>query len=153
MVLPSGFTSTIAAIDTADGPQPEPSPPFGDHPPHRRHRHRPRRHDLPAHKHPTVSQDHRRHDLLMDETQPSTSAQIHHQTHHPHRPRPDQTLHYKLNINTTRRDETATTHPHDIGLIRLRTTPPLLADPYRRQPHHRGFILIDETTNRTSPPA
>ncbi len=33
--------------------------------------------------------------------------------------------------------------------MRLRTTVPLLADEYRRNRTTGGFILIDETTNRT----
>jgi bifunctional enzyme CysN/CysC len=60
------------------------------------------------------------------------------------------TLHYRLDINTLHRDETATHLTlNDIGRIRLRTTTPLLADPYRRNRTTGGFILIDETTNRT----
>ena len=37
----------------------------------------------------------------------------------------------------------------EIGRIRLRTTIPLLCDQYRRNRTTGGFILIDETTNRT----
>ena len=48
------------------------------------------------------------------------------------------------------RDETAEQLTlNDIGRIKLRTTIPLLADEYRRNRTTGGFILIDETTNRT----
>ncbi|MER7169762.1 sulfate adenylyltransferase, partial [Micromonospora sp. NPDC000207] len=38
---------------------------------------------------------------------------------------------------------------NDIGRVRLRTTIPLLADEYRRNRTTGGFIIIDDTTNRT----
>jgi sulfate adenylyltransferase subunit 1 (EFTu-like GTPase family) len=38
---------------------------------------------------------------------------------------------------------------NEIGRIQLRTTRPLLADPYSRNRQTGGFILIDETTNAT----
>ena len=38
---------------------------------------------------------------------------------------------------------------NEIGRVRLRTTVPLLADEYRRNRTTGGFIVIDETTNRT----
>ena len=38
---------------------------------------------------------------------------------------------------------------NEIGRVRLRTTVPLLADEYRRNRTTGGFIIIDETTNRT----
>ena len=48
MVLPSGFTTTIAGIDTADGPvRAGLRADVGDAAARRRHRHLPRRHDLP----------------------------------------------------------------------------------------------------------
>ena len=49
IVLPSGFTSTIERIDGPDGPVEEAfAADVGHHQPHRRDRHLPRRHDLPA---------------------------------------------------------------------------------------------------------
>ena len=49
VVLPSGFTSTIDRIDTADGPVDEAFAPMSvAHHAQRRHRHLPGRHDLPA---------------------------------------------------------------------------------------------------------
>jgi bifunctional enzyme CysN/CysC len=152
MVLPSGFTSTIAAIDTADGPQPEAFPPMsvtirltddldiarGDM-------------ICRPHNTPTPTQDIEAMICWMDETQPLAVGGKYTLKHTTRTTRTlIKNLHYKLNINTLHRDETATTLTlNDIGRIRLRTTQPLLADPYRRNRTTGGFILIDDTTNRT----
>ena len=48
-----------------------------------------------------------------------------------------------------RRDRPTSSALNEIGRVRLRTTVPLLADEYRRNRTTGGFILIDETTNRT----
>ncbi|MBO4210158.1 elongation factor 1-alpha C-terminal domain-related protein, partial [Micromonospora echinofusca] len=59
-------------------------------------------------------------------------------------------LHYRLDVNTLHRDETADQlRLNEIGRVRLRTTVPLLADEYRRNRTTGGFIVIDEATNRT----
>ena len=57
---------------------------------------------------------------------------------------------YRLDINTLHRDEDpGRLGLNDIGRVRLRTTAPLLADEYRRNRTTGGFVLIDESTNRT----
>jgi bifunctional enzyme CysN/CysC len=59
-------------------------------------------------------------------------------------------LHYRLDVNTLHRDESADSLSlNEIGRIKLRTTRPLLADEYRRNRTTGGFVLIDEQTNRT----
>src|SRR5436305_13136416 len=59
-------------------------------------------------------------------------------------------LHYRLDVNSLHRDEsTDSLRLNEIGRVRLRTTVPLLADEYRRNRTTGGFIVIDETTNRT----
>jgi bifunctional enzyme CysN/CysC len=59
-------------------------------------------------------------------------------------------LQYRLDVNTLHRDDTAEQLTlNEIGRVRLRTTVPLLADEYRRNRTTGGFILIDESTNRT----
>jgi bifunctional enzyme CysN/CysC len=59
-------------------------------------------------------------------------------------------LQYRLDINTLHRDESAQSLTlNEIGRVRLRTTVPLLADEYRRNRTTGGFIVVDETTNRT----
>ena len=59
-------------------------------------------------------------------------------------------VNYELDINTLHR----TMAPGELGLnsigrVILRTTQPLLTDPYRRNRQTGSFILIDEATNRT----
>ncbi len=57
---------------------------------------------------------------------------------------------YRLDINTLNRDADATALSlNEIGRVRLRTTQPLFADPYRRNRTTGSFILVDETTNVT----
>jgi bifunctional enzyme CysN/CysC len=152
MVLPSGFTSTITAIDTADGPLAEAFPPMSvtirlaDHIDIARG-------DLICRPHntPTPTQDIEAMICWMDETHPLQPGHKYTIKHTTQTTRTlIKTLHYRLDINTLHRDETATHLTlNDIGRIRLRTTTPLLADPYRRNRTTGGFILIDETTNRT----
>ncbi|WP_406229536.1 adenylyl-sulfate kinase [Nocardia sp. NBC_01009] len=60
------------------------------------------------------------------------------------------TLDYRLDVNTLHRDETAESLSlNEIGRIQLRTRQPLLFDPYRRNRTTGSFILVDETTNNT----
>jgi bifunctional enzyme CysN/CysC len=59
-------------------------------------------------------------------------------------------LHYRIDINTLHRDETAELLGlNEIGRARLRTTVPLVYDPYTRNRATGGFILIDDATNET----
>ena len=60
-------------------------------------------------------------------------------------------LQYRLDVNTLHRDEEAgeLAALNEIGRVRLRTTLPLLCDPYSRNRTTGGFILIDEATGVT----
>ncbi|MCQ9163637.1 sulfate adenylyltransferase subunit 1 [Arthrobacter sp. STN4] len=59
-------------------------------------------------------------------------------------------LFYELDINSLHRNEAAGELALNmIGRIRMRTTTPLLADPYGRNRETGGFVLVDERTNRT----
>jgi bifunctional enzyme CysN/CysC len=59
-------------------------------------------------------------------------------------------LHYRLDVNTLRREEAASAlQLNEIGRVTLRTTVPLLYDEYRRNRSTGSFILIDEGTNAT----
>lgn len=59
-------------------------------------------------------------------------------------------IQYKLDINTLHRDmEDLTLNMNDIGRVKLRTTKPLFIDSYRRNRVTGSFILIDEGTNET----
>ncbi|SNY05774.1 sulfate adenylyltransferase subunit CysN [Paractinoplanes atraurantiacus] len=152
MVLPSGLTSKIAAIDTADGPVDEAFPPMSvtvrlaDEIDISRGDMICRPHNAPA-----VAQDIEAMVCWMDESAPlrvGGKYAIKHTT------RSARTvvrgLQYRLDVNTLHRDEAAgELKLNEIGRVRLRTTVPLLADEYRRNRTTGGFILIDESTNRT----
>jgi len=59
-------------------------------------------------------------------------------------------LHYRIDVNTLHRDETATQLGlNEIGRVRMRLTQPVFADPYARNRLTGGMILIDEATNTT----
>jgi bifunctional enzyme CysN/CysC len=152
MVLPSGFTSRIASIETADGPVAEAYPPMSvtvrladeiDI----------SRGDLICRPHnaPAVAQDIEAMVCWMDETRPLTIGGKYAVKHTTRAARAVvRGLQYRLDVNSLHRDESATQLTlNEVGRIRLRTTVPLLADEYRRNRTTGGFILIDETTNRT----
>ncbi len=59
-------------------------------------------------------------------------------------------LHYRLDVNSLRRDETTgSLSMNDMGRVSLRVTAPLFVDEYRRNRTTGSFILIDEGTNET----
>ncbi|GAA4247408.1 sulfate adenylyltransferase subunit CysN [Dactylosporangium darangshiense] len=152
MVLPSGFTTKITHIETADGELREAYPPMSvtirlaDEIDIARGDMICRPNNAPA-----VAQDIEAMICWMDETRPLTVGgkyAIKHTT------RSARTvvrgLQYRLDVNTLHRDESATQLSlNEIGRVKLRTTVPLLADEYRRNRTTGGFIIIDESTNRT----
>ncbi|MEU1587156.1 GTP-binding protein [Micromonospora sp. NPDC005710] len=152
MVLPSGFTSRIAAVETADGPVPEAFPPMSvtvrladeiDI----------SRGDLICRPNnaPAVAQDIEAMVCWMDETAPLRVGGKYAIKHTTRSARAIvRGLHYRLDINSLHRDESADElRLNEIGRVRLRTTVPLLADEYRRNRTTGGFVIIDEATNRT----
>jgi bifunctional enzyme CysN/CysC len=152
MVLPSGLTSTIAAIDTADGPVDEAFPPMSvtvrltDEIDISRGDMICRPHNAPA-----VAQDVEAMVCWMDETAPLRVGGKYTIKHTTRTARAVvRGLQYRLDVNTLHRDEDADElRLNEIGRVKLRTTVPLLADEYRRNRTTGGFILIDESTNRT----
>ncbi|MFR9752337.1 adenylyl-sulfate kinase [Nocardia sp. 004] len=59
-------------------------------------------------------------------------------------------LDYRLDVNTLHRDEHAESLSlNEIGRVQLRTRQPMLFDPYRRNRTTGSFILVDDTTNNT----
>ncbi|MBF5028395.1 MULTISPECIES: GTP-binding protein [unclassified Micromonospora] len=152
MVLPSGFTSRIAAVETADGPVDEAFPPMsvtvrltdeldisrGDM-------------ICRPNNAPTPVQDIEAMVCWMDETRPLQVGGRYAIKHTTRSARAIvRGLHYRLDINSLHRDETAgELKLNEIGRVRLRTTVPLLADEYRRNRTTGGFVIIDESTNRT----
>src|SRR5579875_954244 len=58
---------------------------------------------------------------------------------------------YRFDVSTLHRDqEAASLRLNDIGRVALRTSAPLMVDPYRRNRATGSFILIDEATNATA---
>ena len=59
-------------------------------------------------------------------------------------------IRYKIDVNTLHQFEAdKNIGLNDIGRIRVRTTGPLFADPYKRNRHTGSAIIIDEATNNT----
>jgi sulfate adenylyltransferase subunit 1 (EFTu-like GTPase family) len=57
---------------------------------------------------------------------------------------------YRLDVNTGHRDDTSKQlRLNDLGRIQLRTTTPIIYDPYRRNRTTGSFVLVDEATNST----
>ncbi|WP_327006364.1 sulfate adenylyltransferase subunit CysN [Dactylosporangium sp. NBC_01737] len=152
MVLPSGFTTKITHIETADGPLQEAYPPMSvtirladeiDI----------ARGDLICRPNnaPAVAQDIEAMICWMDETRPLTVGAKYSIKHTTRSARAVvRGLQYRLDVNTLHRDESATSLAlNEIGRVKLRTTVPLLADEYRRNRTTGGFIIIDESSNRT----
>ncbi|MFE9959460.1 sulfate adenylyltransferase subunit 1 [Micromonospora sp. NPDC005299] len=152
MVLPSGFTSRIAAVETADGPVDEAFPPMSvtvrlaDEIDISRGDMICRPNNAPA-----VAQDIEAMICWMDESRPLQVGGRYAIKHTTRSARAIvRGLHYRLDINSLHRDETAgELKLNEIGRVRLRTTVPLLADEYRRNRTTGGFVIIDEATNRT----
>ena len=152
MHLPSGFTTTITRIDTADGAVDEAYPPMsvtlvldddidisrGDM-------------ICRPHNRPSTAQDIEamvcwmsteralapRSRLVVKHTTRATKAIV-------------RDLQYRLDVNTLHRDEAAAQLGlNEIGRVSLRVTQPLFFDPYARNRFTGGVILIDESTNAT----
>jgi bifunctional enzyme CysN/CysC len=151
MVLPSGRSTRISRIETADGDVAEAFPPMS----------------VTVHLEDDI--DISRGDMLCrphNHPQPTREldATICWMTEQPLRPGArlaikqttrsarvivDQ-LRYRLDVNTLHRDLEATELGlNDIGRVTLRTSAPLIVDPYRRNRATGSFILIDEATNDT----
>ena len=150
-VLPSGFTSRIAGIDTMDGPLEEAFPPMSvtvrleddiDV----------SRGDLICrpNNRPETSQDIEAMVCWLSESpmDPSGFYRIKHTTREA-RAKVGEVL-YKMDVNTLHRDQSASTLGlNDVGRIRLRTTSPLFVDRYARNRQTGSFILVSEATNAT----
>jgi bifunctional enzyme CysN/CysC len=152
MHLPSGLTTRIKRIDTADGPVDEAFAPMsvtllleddidisrGDM-------------ICRPHNRPQVAQDIDAMICWMSDERPLTPRTkliIKHTTRTARAMVKD--LHYRLDVNTLHRHEDADRLVlNEIGRITLRVTQPLFADDYSRNRTTGGFILIDEATNAT----
>jgi bifunctional enzyme CysN/CysC len=152
VVLPSGFTSKIAAIETMDSEVSEAFPPMavtirltdeidisrGDM-------------ICRPNNAPSVTQDVEAMVCWMSDRPLRKGAKLalKHTTKSVRTLVKD--LRYTLDINTLHRHEgTAELGLNEIGRVLLRTTAPLFADPYRRNRATGSFVLIDEATNVTA---
>lgn len=151
MVLPSGFTSTVAAIETMDGPVDEAFPPMSvtvrltD--------------NIDVSRGDMLSRPNNQPDAVQDveavicwmheqPMDPNGFYRIKHTTRDA-RAKVSELL-YRLDVNTLHRDTEATTLSlNDVGRIRLRTTVPLFVDRYERNRTTGSFVLIHEGTNAT----
>ena len=151
LLLPSGFTTRIKRIDTADGPVEEAFPPMSvsmlleDE------------YDLSrgnmivrANNAPTVTQDlelmlcwfnekplQARGKYIIMHTSQEARCLI-------------KEIRYKLDINTLHRNEESDIiGMNDIARVVVRTTQPLFTDPYRRNRSTGSVILVDEHTHET----
>ena len=152
LVLPSGFTTTVASIDTADGPVEEAFPPMsvtmrladeldisrGDM-------------LCRPHNRPTESQDVTGMVCWLDERSELKAGSKFAIKHTSRWARAlVRSLNYRLDVNTLHRHEDATELAlNEIGRVTLRTTQPLFFDEYRRNRATGSFILVDEHTNAT----
>jgi bifunctional enzyme CysN/CysC len=152
LVTPTGTTSRIAAILTADGEVAEAFPPMsvvitldddiavsrGDvlcRPNNR----------------PTVSHDVEATVCWMDERSSLAEGRSYLLKHSTRTVRAmAQTLHYRLDINGLHRDETASKlELNEVGRLTFRCTEPLLVDDYTTNRSTGSFIIIDPSTNAT----
>ena len=151
MVLPSGFTTTVAGIDRYGGPVEEALPPMSvsvrltddlDI----------SRGDLLCRPNnaPTVTQDVDAMVCWFSE-RPLREGAVYAVKHTTRSARARvQDLHYRLDVNTLHRDEGhQELAMNDIGRVSLRCTVPLFVDEYRRNRVTGSFILIDEATSET----
>ena len=152
VVLPSGLTSTIQSIETADGPVAEAFSPMavtvrladdvdvsrGDMICRIRNR-------------PHVGQDLEAMVCWLtaeSDLRAGTKLAIKHTSRWGRALVKD--LQYRLDVNTLHRDEAAPSLAlNEIGRVRLRTTVPLFFDDYRRNRATGSFVLVDESTHNT----
>ncbi len=151
LVLPSGFKSKIKSIDTADGAVKEAFAPMsvsmtleddidvsrGDM-------------IVRTGNQPKTAQNH---DIMMcwlnnERPKPRGKYMIKHTSNEAKALITE--IVYIMDINTLHRNEDdKEIKMNDIGRVKLRTTKPLLTDPYNRNRITGSIILIDETTNQT----
>jgi bifunctional enzyme CysN/CysC len=152
VVLPSGLSSRIESIDTADGPIDEAFPPMsvvvrladdidisrGDM-------------ICRPHNQPKATQDI---EAMICWLSPDVQLQVRgmyalkHTTRNVRAQVRD--LEYRIDVNSLHRDESVDSLAlNEIGRVKLRTTQPLFVDEYRRNRITGSFLLIDEASGST----
>ena len=152
LILPSGLTSRIASVETADGEVDEAFPPMSVTVRLEDHIDISRGDMICRPKNaPKVAQDIDAMICWMDEKSPLQVGRKYAIKHTTRTARAViKSLQYRLDINTLHRDEQADVLAlNEIGRVRLRSTIPLMCDDYGRNRTTGGFVLIDEATNRT----
>jgi len=151
LVLPSGFTSTIEAIDLFDTELTEAFPPMSVTVR--------LAHDLDVSRGDMICRP-------QNAPKPSQDidAMVCWMTNAPLRPRQKlsikhttrsgramvKAIQYRLDVNTLHRDQdTGELGLNEIGRVQLRTQVPLLADPYSKNRSTGSFILVDDVTGVT----
>jgi bifunctional enzyme CysN/CysC len=153
MHLPSGFTTTVRAVEAAGEPVPEAFPPMsvtllldddvdisrGDM-------------ICRPHNKPAVTQDVEAMVCWMASDKPLTPRSrfiVKHTSRTVKAIVKD--LHYRIDVNTLHRDESASQLGlNEVGRVTLRLTQPIFCDPYTRNRLTGGMILIDEAANATA---
>jgi len=151
--LPSGFTTTVRAVEAAGQPVAEAFPPMsvtllldddvdisrGDM-------------ICRPHNKPTVTQDVEAMVCWMISDKPLTPRSrfiVKHTSRTVKAIVKD--LHYRIDVNTLHRDESAgQLRLNEVGRVTLRLTQPIFCDPYTRNRLTGGMILIDEAANATA---
>jgi len=151
MLLPSGFTTTVAKIDTYDGEVAEIFPPMSgtilltD--------------DLDLSRGDMIVRENNKPEVTQDlelmvcwfndrPIQPRGKYGIMHTTQTARCMIMD--IQYKMDVNTLHRNvEDKNVTMNDIARVKIRTTKPLFTDPYRKNRITGSVILIDEGTNET----
>jgi len=151
LVLPSGFTTRVESVETAEGPLDEAFPPMSvvvrlaD--------------DLDVGRGDLICRPHNRPSsgqhltamlCWMGEAplRPGAKLAIKHTSRWGRALVSE--LHYRLDINSLHRDrEAGELALNDIGRVDLRTTTPLFFDEYRHNRSTGSFVLVDEQTNAT----
>ncbi|HLL65852.1 MAG TPA: GTP-binding protein [Micromonosporaceae bacterium] len=150
IVLPSGMTSRVAAIDTPEGPATEAFAPMsvtirltddidvsrGDV-------------ITRVNNQPRTTQDIEAMVCWMapEPMRPGARVLIKHTTRTV--PALVRELRYRMDVNTLSRTDADVLGFNEIGRVRLRTTQPLMCDDYQRSRPTGGFIVIDPATKRT----
>jgi bifunctional enzyme CysN/CysC len=150
--LPSGLESTIATIETPDGPVEEAFPPMavtitltddidlsrGDM-------------ICRPHNAPAAVQELDAQVCWMDESAPLSVGRRYAIKHTTRWARAlVESIDYRIDVNTLHRVEGVSELAlNEIGRVVLRTTQPLFIDPYRPNRQTGSFILVDEGTNKT----
>ena len=152
VVLPSGFTSTVASIDTFDGPVDEAFGPMSV-PLRLTDNIDISRGDMICrpNNQPHAGQDLQAMVCWMSDTKPLTPRMklaIKHTTRTARVMVTD--LQYQLDVNTLHRQMSPESLGlNEIGRVTLRSTQPLFFDEYRRNRNTGSFVLIDEASNAT----